>query len=98
MKRPDSTLPDDVAFEGAAHASGIALAALADGQADALDARVHEHVEGCAACTARLGEAALLSARVGDALRVRATALATNAAAANLAVAREASGRDAVPH
>ena len=66
------TLPDELAFELDGHASEFALTALADGQTEALAAAVHEHVDGCRVCTTRLGVAALLSARIGGALRARA--------------------------
>jgi hypothetical protein len=72
LRGPSTVLPDDVAFEGDGHASEIALAALADGEVSILGPAVAAHVDGCDSCTARLGEAALVSASVGDALRLRA--------------------------
>jgi hypothetical protein len=68
MSNPSFLLPDDLAFDENGHASDVALSALADGQLEILGANLHTHVEGCGACTARLGQSALLSAHVGDAL------------------------------
>jgi hypothetical protein len=72
MSEASSVLPNDVAFGDDGHASDVALAALADGEIGILAPSVGAHVDGCASCTARLGEAALVSASVSDALRARA--------------------------
>jgi hypothetical protein len=50
------------------HPSELALSCLADGQQDVVEARVREHVDGCGECTLRVGELALESHAVGDAL------------------------------
>lgn len=61
---PAETLPEDLVWADGGHASDVALTAIADGQASILPARVLTHVQGCAACTAHLGHAALLSLHV----------------------------------
>ncbi len=104
MSSSSSVLPDDLAFDESGHASDVALSALADGQVAILGAKLHAHVDGCAVCTARLGEEALLSAHVGDALfawgRERpqapalAAALVARAEAVSVARADAASSAD----
>lgn len=62
-------LPGSLAWSGE-HASDVALTAMADGQESILDESVRAHVDACEACCARkLGEAALLSAAIGQAVR-----------------------------
>jgi hypothetical protein len=60
-------LPTNLVWQGDGHLSEVALVALADGQ-DILPSEAQAHVDGCEACTLRLGEAALLSAGIGMAL------------------------------
>ena len=51
------------------HASDVALAAVADGEIALVPPALMAHVEACAACTHRLGEAALFSAGLGDTIQ-----------------------------
>lgn len=53
-------LADDLSWAGE-HVSDLALGALADGQDEILSLPVRHHVSSCEACTARLGELALMS-------------------------------------
>lgn len=62
------TLAPDIGWEPSGHLSEIALTALADGEEALLDAAMHEHLGACDACAVRLGEAAMRSAHVADAL------------------------------
>jgi hypothetical protein len=65
-------LPDDLVWEveaDAPHLSEIALTAIADGEEAILPADARAHAETCDACARKLGEAAMLSSAIGDALR-----------------------------
>jgi hypothetical protein len=60
-------LPDELLWEGG-HASELALTALADGEAAILPANVTGHIDACAECMHRVGDAALFSAALGSAI------------------------------
>ena len=64
-------LPDEAVFRADGHLGDAALAAMADGQ-DVLPQTASVHLDGCDACTHRLGEAALLSLGTAEAFE-RAT-------------------------
>lgn len=68
-------LPAELLWAEGHHASDVVLTALADGQDAIVPAVVRLHVEHCAACTAQLGHAALLSLHaareLGTGARVR---------------------------
>jgi hypothetical protein len=67
----DQKLPRELVWQGA-HASELALTAIADGQETIVGHGVLEHLEGCEYCAGKLGRVALLSAAVGEAVaRVR---------------------------
>jgi hypothetical protein len=67
----DQKLPRELVWQGA-HASELALTAIADGQETVVGHGVLEHLEGCEYCAGKLGRVALLSAAVGQAVaRVR---------------------------
>jgi hypothetical protein len=57
----EELLPEDLLWAEGGHASDVVLTALADGQNAVVPASVRAHVDGCAACTIHLGNAALLS-------------------------------------
>jgi anti-sigma factor RsiW len=61
-------LAPDIGWEPSGHLSEVALTALADGEEALLDAAMHEHLGSCEACAAQLGEMAMRSARVAEAL------------------------------
>ena len=61
-------LPDDLVWLDG-HLTDVALSALADGEEAILPEQAAAHAAGCAACGGALGHAALLSLRVGEALR-----------------------------
>jgi hypothetical protein len=64
----DDRLPDDLVWQDG-HLTEVALTALADGEEAILPEQAAAHAAGCGACGAALGHAALLSLRVGEALR-----------------------------
>jgi hypothetical protein len=64
----NETLAPDIAWEPSGHLSEVALSALADGEEELLDAAMHDHLGSCDACAVQLGEMAMRSARVGEAL------------------------------
>lgn len=66
--KPDQTLPLELVWQDDGHASEVALAAIADGEVELVPDQVASHVGACDACTARLGEQALLSLSTGEAL------------------------------
>ncbi len=61
-------LAPDVAWEPSGHLSEIALTAMVDGEDGLLDTAMHEHITSCETCAVQLGEVALRSAHVGEAL------------------------------
>jgi hypothetical protein len=61
MKEKSRTLPDDLLWAEGGHASDVALTSLADGESAIVPPAVLAHVERCTACSAHLGNAALLS-------------------------------------
>lgn len=65
----DDKLPLELLFEDDGHLSEIALTAIADGQEAIVAEQAHAHAAHCDACIHRLGEAALLSTSLSDALR-----------------------------
>lgn len=54
-------LPEELLWAAGGHASDIVLTALADGEDAIVPPDVRAHVEQCTACTAHLGNAALLA-------------------------------------
>jgi hypothetical protein len=72
-----TVLPDDLVWDapeggdrpGEAHLSELALTAIADGEEALLPEVARDHVERCEACAMKLGDAAMLSSAIGDALR-----------------------------
>lgn len=63
-------LPEELWWADGGHASDVVLTALADGQLEIVPRAVRAHVEGCAACTTHLGNAALLSLHAARELEV----------------------------
>jgi hypothetical protein len=61
MKPKTELLPEDLLWADGGHASDVALTTLADGQTALLPPTVLAHVAMCTACSAHLGNAALLS-------------------------------------
>lgn len=66
------TLPTELLWAAGGHASDIALTALADGEHALVPPEVRAHVESCTACTAHLGNAALLALYTQSELEARA--------------------------
>jgi hypothetical protein len=58
----------DEVFDREGHLTEVALTALADGERALLPDAALEHLDGCEACGARLGEQALFSLSLDDAL------------------------------
>lgn len=77
----DEQLPPDLTWETDGHLTEVALMMLADGEAALIDGRAPSHVEGCEACSARLGAAALMALRVGEELPAIAARASLEAAA-----------------
>jgi hypothetical protein len=75
-----TVLPDDLVWEEDAsrqrHLSELALTAIADGEEALLPESARTHLDACAACATKLGDAAMLSSALGDILRA-APAVAT---------------------
>lgn len=67
MKRDDQ-LSDQELWQPDGHLSDLALTALGDGEHALLSAAASGHADGCDACAARLGQLALLSVSVSEAL------------------------------
>ena len=89
----DDKLPLELLFEDDGHLSEIALTAIADGQDAIVAEQAHAHAAHCDACIRRLGEAALLSTSLSDALReMPARELAPTPAPALAARARISDG------
>ncbi len=63
----DEELPRELLWEGE-HASELALSAFADGEESLVGDDIARHLAECGSCAMRLGEAALLSTGVTDAL------------------------------
>ena len=64
-----AALPEELLYAEGGHASDVALTCLADGEDALVPAALRAHVLECAACSAQLGNAALLSLRADDAVR-----------------------------
>lgn len=64
----DDKLPLDLTWEPSGHLTEVALTMLADGEQALLHEGAAAHVEGCEACSSRLGVAAMMSLRVGEEL------------------------------
>lgn len=62
-------LPRDIVWQDDGHLSEVALTALADGEDAIIPADAHAHLAGCDACARAVGDAAMLSTALGDALR-----------------------------
>jgi len=84
-------LPDDLVWLDG-HLTDVALSALADGEEAILPEQAAAHAAGCAACGGALGHAALLSLRVGEALREAQPAPVAEALPAEAAGAAGAAG------
>ena len=63
-------LPEELLWAEGGHASDVALTTLADAQYEILPRAVLDHVAGCSACTAHLGNAALLSLHTARQLQI----------------------------
>jgi hypothetical protein len=61
-------LADEDIWQRDGHLTDLALTALADGERALLPEPAAQHADGCDGCTARLGELAVLSLSVGEAL------------------------------
>jgi hypothetical protein len=83
MTKTEHALPAEVLFAPDGHLTETALACVADGELHLLREGALEHLDGCDACTHRLGEAALFSIVATEALGDRA-ALAVAAPSAAL--------------
>lgn len=66
--KSDDRLSDQELWQSDGHLSELALTALGDGERSLLSASAAEHADACDACTARLGQLALLSVSVSEAL------------------------------
>lgn len=75
----DERLPLDLTWQADGHATDVALSMVADGAEALLPEGVLGHLEGCEACSARLGGAALLSLRATEELPAIAAKLAVPA-------------------
>jgi hypothetical protein len=62
-------LPPDLIFAPDGHVTELCLGCVADGELALVPLAALDHLDGCARCGERLGQAALLSLDVGDALR-----------------------------
>lgn len=82
-------LAADLLWQPDGHIGEAGLAMLADGEHALLDEGVLNHVDSCELCSARLGEAALMSLRVGEDLAF----LEEQAQAQTMQVAAEALSR-----
>jgi hypothetical protein len=65
-------LPLELLVDASGHLSEEGATVLADGQDDLCPLRVLEHAEACPTCQLRIGEAALLSASVSEAMSATA--------------------------
>ncbi len=59
---------DELALDPDGHLADVALTCVADGELDLVPPAALDHLDHCDRCSRRLGEAALLSIAVGDAL------------------------------
>jgi hypothetical protein len=66
--REQLTLPDEQVWQDDEHLTDLALTAIADGELGLLTAAARDHVDGCDHCTARLGDQALMTLSVHEAL------------------------------
>lgn len=64
----DDKLPDHEVWQPDGHLSDVALTALADGEVSLLTARAERHVSSCDACSTRLCDLAMLSAKLSESL------------------------------
>lgn len=64
----DEKLSPELVWQADGHLTDVALTALGDGEAALLPDGAVAHAAGCAACSAALGHAALLSLRTGEAI------------------------------
>lgn len=62
------TLAPDIAWESSGHLSEVALSIVSDGEEALLTGEMHAHLHECEACAVRLGEIAIRSANVADAI------------------------------
>ncbi len=62
-------IPRDVLLDEGGHLSEVGVTVLGDGQSMLVPADVLLHVDGCADCCQRMGDAAMFSLELGDALR-----------------------------
>jgi hypothetical protein len=68
MTTMNHPLPDELLFEPDGHLTETALTVIADGELDLVSPTALGHLDGCDACSHRLGEAALLSVAASEAL------------------------------
>ncbi len=70
--KDDNLLPSELVWEkngeGEDHLSEIVLTAIADGQAEIVPEVAFTHLQWCESCVSSIGNSAMLSARIGDAL------------------------------
>jgi hypothetical protein len=71
MTTLDDKLPAELLFAPDGHLTDIALTCVADGEVALLPQPALDHLDACAPCGQRLGEAALRAVIVGEALRAR---------------------------
>ncbi len=79
-------LSDSLTWQPDGHVGDAALAMLSDGEHELLEEGVLSHVDSCELCSARLGEAAMMSLSIGDDLAF----LEKQAGAQTMQVAAEA--------
>jgi hypothetical protein len=87
-ERPEG-LPLELASRPDGHLSELALTAVADGEADLLPVETREHLDGCGACQARLGDAALLAVVSAGAFELEASEATATEALATLRAAAD---------
>lgn len=66
--KPEDMLPPELVWQDDGHVSEVALGALADGEEELVPVQAARHAAACDACSARLGEQALLSLSTSEAL------------------------------
>jgi hypothetical protein len=69
MTTTQAGLSPELIFEADGHVSELGLTCVADGEIELVPQAALDHLDGCEACGARLGEAALRSVEAGEALR-----------------------------
>jgi hypothetical protein len=77
----DDTLPSDLLWQDDGHVTDVVVDAIADGEVKIVPLAMLNHVNRCDACATRVGQAALLSVDISDAMRRAANAPAASRAA-----------------